>query len=139
MKPIFFLFSLMIFFCQSCKNDDDGGSVNDTIIGSWTLQSESDTTAVGCNNNITTLEFFETRNATLEVEVNSLIFLQTNCKDVALGDYTGDGKTGTVTFLRMQGDNFIPPPKNDYTYSRNGNKLTLTTTIQGIVFEYEKN
>jgi len=135
MKPIIFLFSLMLFFSLSCKNDDDTNT--DTIVGTWELQSViplDNGNTVECNNNVTTLELFEVQNNILKASISSLNISNDNtdnCTSSTEGEYD---LNGNITFDA----NFIPPPKNAYSYIKNGNTLTLTTTINNIEYVYNK-
>lgn len=148
MKPLAFLSALILLF--ACKNDD--APSEETLIGTWTLETvtpQSDDNQVACDTDnepdtpeaTTTLEFLEERNNTI-FEVVLRNFLVTgggnyDCREQAIGDYfTGGGAADSLTFKRMDG-NFIPPPKNAYSYRRQGNRLTLTTTDPNVTIVYE--
>ncbi len=137
MKHLFFLVNILVIFSfSSCCNDDDHQpeAEPETLVGIWTLESVSGDSNLGCNTeNPTILVFLD--NSEVIIKSFDASFSSSNvdcnidfsCKDKAIGDYTLNVDQGSMSFEK-QGDDFIPPPKNTFSYRMEGNILLVETT-----------
>ncbi len=137
MKKHIFLYTGLIIFLSSCSKDDDAGNTdNDTIIGEWILQSTTETdynSDPDSNNDVcqgkTTTLIFDNQSMINIMDMSATRFTDdpiTKVCTAGVGSYSGDAQGEIVL-----DDQTFPPPKDRFTFVRNGNEIILTDNNGG--------
>lgn len=127
MKKYIFVFAILAISISSCSSDDDPNpnTNNDTIIGTWILESTTEQgynqniegVLIGCDTSATTLKF----DKETTVNINSMVVVQNGTKLCVSG---GSEEITDDTIKLIKGT--FPPPKDIFSYKLQGDILTLT-------------